>query len=193
MPRTLSSGMLSALSSQYIRPAVFVALTFTTGPVYVWSGIGSIVWNSQTWIGLGTLMSLSGSEDGTTVEARGIAIMFSALDSSLLGDCLSEFKLGLPVTVYLGLFASPGSLIADPVITWSGRMDQPTIDVSGQTASVTINCESRLIDLNIAVDRRNTNEDQQLDHPGDLGLSFVAGIQEITLYWGRFPQSANNL
>ena len=77
MPRALTSGMLSALSGQYLRPAVFVAMTFTSGPVFIWSGIGSIQWNSQTWVGLGSLLSLSGWEDGTTVEARGINITLS--------------------------------------------------------------------------------------------------------------------
>jgi hypothetical protein len=69
-------------------------------------------------------------------------------------------------------------------------MDQPTIDVDGTTATIAINCESRLLDMNVAVDRRYTNEDQQLDHPGDRGLEFVNSIQEVVIYWGRSPSSS---
>jgi hypothetical protein len=193
VPRTLSPDMLAALSSGIIRPALFAAMTFTSGTVNVWSGLGSITWNSATWIGLGSLLGLSISEDAATVEARGITISLSGLDSSTLGDCMDEFQLGLPITLYLGLFASDGSLIADPVTTWAGRMDQPTIDVSGATATISINCESRLIDLNIATDRRYTHQDQNIDNPGDLGFMFVDGIQELTVYWGKYPLSTNNI
>lgn len=184
--------MLAAIAASDLQPAVFVE-AFLNGPVVrIWSGIGTISWNGHTWAGLGSLMSISMTEDAATVEARGISIVMSGLDATLLADCLADFRLGLPVTVYFALYAS-GSLIADPIISWAGRMDQPTIDVAGDTASITINCENRLIDMNIAVDRRYTHEDQQLENPGDLGFQFVNGLQETTLFWGHFPSSSNNL
>ena len=43
--------------------------------------------------------------------------------------------------------------------------------------------------MNVAVDRRYTDEDQQMDYPGDLGFQFVNGIQEAQIYWGRSPSS----
>ena len=57
-------------------------------------------------------------------------------------------KLKSPATIYLGLFAgSPPALLADPIPIWAGRTDQAKISVSGQTAALSIACESRLIDL----------------------------------------------
>jgi hypothetical protein len=99
------------------------------------------------------------------------------------------------VIVYLGAFApgGPSSLIANPIPIWTGRMDQPTLDISGTTSSISIACESRFIDMNVAVDRRYTNDDQQRDWPGDLGFMFVQAIQEMTLYWGTSPTSTNNI
>ena len=70
---------------------------------------------------------------------------------------------------------------------------QATIDVAGQSAVIGINCESRLLDMNVPVYRRYTNEDQQIDHPGDRGFEFVSAIQETTIYWGRVPNSQNNV
>ena len=37
------------------------------------------------------------------------------------------------------------------------------------------------------------NEDQQLDYHGDKGLEFVSALQEVTVYWGRIPNSQNNI
>lgn len=188
----MSPAMLTALQAPVLRPAVFVMATFVTGAVYMWSGLGSITWNGHTWLGLGSLLGFSTAEEGVTVEAKGISFSLSGIDVSLLADVLQEFQVGLPVQVYLGLFdgASPPSLIADPITTWSGRMDQPSVDVAGETATISIACETRLLELNVSVERRYTHDDAQLDNPGDLGFSFVCGIQEITVPWGRIPSSS---
>jgi hypothetical protein len=193
MPRGLSAGQLAQIQSPYVRPALFVEAHFVSGPIYVWSGRGSIIWNGQTWLGIGTLATVSSIEEGTTIEAKGITLTMSGIDTALLGLVMTEFQVGLPVLVRLGFFDSNLALIDDPIISWAGRMDQPTIDVDGQTATISINCESRLVEMNVAVDRRYTNEDQQLDHPGDRGMEFVSSIQDITIYWGRLPSSSNNL
>ena len=190
MPRTLSSAFLAATQAPLLRPALFIEAHFTSGPLYAWSGFGSIDWNSQTWIGIGTLGSVSTIEEGASVEAKGITLTMNGIDATLLADVLGEFQVGLPAIVSLGLFDSNGVLIADPVTSWAGRMDQPTIDVDGTTATIAINCESRLLDMNVAVDRRYTNEDQQLENPGDRGLEFINSIQEVVIYWGRSPSGS---
>ena len=58
---------------------------------------------------------------------------------------------------------------------------------------ISINCENRLLDMNTPVDRRYTQDDQQIDHPGDMGFQFVNGITEINIYWGKSPTTSNNL
>jgi hypothetical protein len=188
----MSSAMLAALQAPSLRPAIFVQMQFTSTTVYIWSGVGSVSWNGQTWMGIGSLLSVSSIEDASTVEARGITVTLSGLDPTLLSDCLSEFQLGLPVSLYFGLY-SGGSLITTPITSWSGRMDQPTIDVSGDTATIAINCENRLLDMNTPVDRRYTNQDQQMTWPGDLSMQFVDGIQDMTLYLAGAANNTNNI
>ena len=193
MPRAMSADYLAAIQSAALRPALFVEANFTSGPIYVWSGVGSIIWGGHTWTGLGSLGNVSMIEEGATVEAKGITLSLSGIDSALLTGILDEFQVGLPAIVSLGLFNVAGALIADPVGCFVGQMDQPTLDVTGTSATISINCESRLIEMNVAVDRRYTNEDQQRDYPGDRGFEFVNSIQQAQIYWGRTPSSVNNL
>jgi len=191
----MSSAMLTALQGTLLRPAFFVQMTFVTGTVYLWTGLGTISWNGHSWSGVGSLGGISTAEEGSTVEARGITLSLSGIDASLLADVLQEFQIGSPVAVFLGLFdgSSPPNLIADPLCTWRGRMDQPTIDVSSELATIFVNCESRLLEYNVATDRRYTQDDQQISAPGDLSMSFVSGIQELNLYWGKSPATSTNL
>ncbi len=179
----MSSAMLAAITSQQIQPALFVQIIFADDTIYLWSGYGSISWNSQTWTGVGMLGQISTIEEATTVEAKGVVLTLSGIDPTMLAEALQEVQLGASVTVWLGFFSGT-SLIFSPIIAWAGRVDQPTFLIGGETASLSINCESRLLDMNVAVDRRYTLEDSQMDDPGDLYCMFVNSIQEITLSWG---------
>ena len=192
MPRTMTPAMLAAIQANALYPALLVQMGFDSATAYMWTGFGALSWNGQTWYGLGRLLGIGVVEDGSTVEARGTSITLSGLDSSLLAGCLGDFQLGLPVIIYLALFGSTGVLLVDPISVWVGRTDQPTIQVDSDMTTITVACESRLLDMNVACDRRLTQEDQQSQWPRDLGLSFVAGVQEITLVWG-LPLSSSNI
>lgn len=192
MPRLISSAMITALSATRVQPAIFVEAEFLSGPVYLWSGLGSIVWNGHTWIGVGNLASVSPIEEGANVEARGIQLGLSGIHPDMLSAVLDEFRPGLPVSVYLVVF-NAGVIVEDPVTAWRGLMDRPVISASGQEASINITCENRLIEMNVPVGRRWTNDEQQRAHPGDLGFSFVNAIQEVPFYWGKRPSTGDRI
>ena len=184
--------MAAAIGLPGTQPSLFVQIQFAPDTVYLWSGRGSVAWGGHTWRGMGLLLELTAAEDAATVEARGIAITLSGLDPVRFAECRDEFALGMPVTVYLGLW-SGGELIPSPIPVWSGRTDQPVFEVGPDVVTVTMACENRLADMNVAVDRRLTNQDQQMDWPGDLGFQFVDALQEQTLWWGTMPNTTNNI
>jgi len=193
MPRNLSNDIIAALSAPVLNLAVFCLLTFKSETIYLWTGVGDTTWNSHTWSGIGSFLNFTGPEDSSVVEAKGLTVTLSGIDTTLLPEALIDYKLGLPATIYLALYSSPGTLIDNPVVAWAGRMDQPTIDISGNEATISIALESRLLNMNCAIDRRYTQQDQQMTWPNDLGFMFVDGIQQITLFWGGFPTTSNNL
>jgi len=191
MPRPdLSAAMRSATGATVFMPAIFVQATFQSGILYLWSGRGDIVWNSKTWQGVGSLLKISTVEEKSSVAATGIVVTLSGIDPTLLPNVLNEFQVTGPVKVFLGAFSSPGVLISSPITLWSGKLDQPTIDVGSDLASISIACESRLLQMNVSVERRYTDQDQQQDVPGDLAMSFVNSIQDMPVYWGQTPSDA---
>lgn len=193
MPRNLSSSMLAELQKSILKPVLFVEITLANEIVYLWSGYGYYSWGGHSWAGVGSLGGVSVIEEAGTVEAKGITLTLSGFDSSLLTEVLGHFQLGLPVLVYLGVLDGSNNLLGTPAVAWAGRIDQPIVDVSPSAAEISINCENRLLDMNTLVYRRYTNEDQQLDHPGDRAFEFVNSLQEITIYWGRTPNATNNV
>jgi hypothetical protein len=194
MPRNIAPEVLTAIQSGSFMPAIFVMLTFANETDYMWSGQGTVVYMGQTWTGIGSLLGISGIEDGSTLQSRGISIQISGLDPTKLQEFANSYQLGLPAAVYFGLYESPGVLYSTPITMWAGRMDQPTLDVQdASTAKISINCESRMTYLDNAPDRRYTQEDQQRFYPGDLGFMFVCQCQERTLYWGGLPLNGTNV
>lgn len=193
MPRVMTSGMLTAITSPIIRPALFAELHFANEVLYVWSGTGSVVWSGQTWLGLGTFGSISVIEEGTSLEARGITLTLSGINPQALAEALQNVQIALPVILYLGMFDASFALIANPLVAWKGRMDQPIIKLGADTVMISLQCESRLLDMDISVDRRYTLEDSVIDNPLDLGFQFVTAIQEFTILFGTTAQAQSNI
>jgi len=192
MPRNCTTTFINALLEPVIRPALFIQATFVNETVYLWTGVGSIVWNYQTWVGLGGALSVSTIEEVATVEAKGVSISLSGIDNNLLQECLNEFQVSLPVYVYFGLFDGSGNLLPNPVTSFAGRMDQPTVDIDTQTSTITIACESLLMDMNVALPWRYDAITQAIFYPNDLAFSFVNSIQNVPVYWGQTATSNGN-
>jgi hypothetical protein len=69
-------------------------------------------------------------------------------------------------------------------------MDVMDITDDATTARISARYESRLIDLDRSRQRRYTPEDQTLNVPGDLGFEYVAGLQDMQIFWGRLTAEA---
>lgn len=193
MPRPdATPEFIAGVQSRYVRPAIFVELHMISGPVYAWTGVGSLTWGGNTWLGVGKFGAISAVEEGTNVQARGITLTLNGLDPTLLNDVMTDYKQGLPAIIYFGIFDATGALVPNPITSWAGKTDQPTITVDGETASISINCENRLVEMNNSVERRYTDQDQKRDYPNDRGCEFVNSIQDTTIYWGRHPDGVNN-
>jgi hypothetical protein len=117
---------------------------------------------------------------------------------------LWETRLLYRAQTWLALWDESGNLIETPVLSYQGKMDQPSIDDDGKTCSISIATENVLVDLNRDCSRRYTNDDQQMDLAAtlkrlglpsttvDTGFRWVAGLQEQITFWGTTPSSINN-
>ena len=67
----------------------------------------------------------------------------------------------------------PGyAVVADPVEIFKARVNQMNIE-AGETATISLTVESRLVDWERRPVRRYNNADQQVAFSGDMGFEFV--------------------
>ena len=192
MSRTLSTAMQAVATAELVRPIYLVDLEFASGSIYLWSGLGDLSFNSNTYIGAGDLLSIGSVQESTELTATGAQITLGGIKQSLLTLARDEPYQGRPLTIRLGAFDENGDLIASPVIVFSGFMDVMTISDSGETSTISLSAENKLIVFQKTAVRRYTAEDQKIEHPNDEGFEFVAKIQEKEIVWGRpSPASMN--
>ena len=184
MSRGLTVDVANEVKADQLFPALLVKAEFDSGDVRLWSGVGQITYNSEVYTGAGALLGISEMTEVTTVEAQGATFQLTGIDNSLISLALSEPYQGRPITCFFATLSTAGTVIADPIVLFKGRMDVLQIDESGESSTLAMQAENKLIDLKRTKVRRYTPEDQKQEYPADRGLEFVASLQEKELTWG---------
>tara|TARA_R110002050_G_scaffold49597_3_gene115128 strand:+ start:234 stop:869 length:636 start_codon:yes stop_codon:yes gene_type:complete len=190
MSRVLSNAMKEMAVAKVVRPIFLVRMVFDSSQLNIWSGVGDISFDSVTYTGLGDLLSISDIKETSDISATGINVSLSGVKSSLIAIAKDQDYQGRELTVRLGAFNESGSLIADPVIIFSGFMDTMTIAEAGNYSTISIAVENKLVAFERSKVRRYTAEDQKIDHPTDKGFEFVTSIVQKQIIWGRPTGSA---
>ena len=177
-------------------PAFFVKIAFADQTLYLWSGIGPFVASGTaysssatfpygtTFTGLGWLGKISSIPQVNKIQAQNVVLSLSGIPSTLLTEAINQVRITGSATIWFGfLNTSTNALIADPVQVFSGSLDVPTLQDSGETCTISITAENTLISLQQAPNRQFDDMDQQIYFPGDLGFSFIDALPNMALFW----------
>lgn len=183
--RTLTNSMQAAVAAQSVRPVFFYEGEFQGGTLRMWTGQGTFTMSGEDWAGAGTLLSISPVGETLDIRAEGVQVALSGMPSSLISTVLANARYGKPGKLYLACLTNSGTVVTDPYLAFSGKLDKPEILDSGETCRITVRYESTLVDLQRPRVRNYTPEDQHRDYPADKGFDFVASLQDKTIAWGR--------
>lgn len=184
MARNLSGPFLAETLAAGLSPIFLFELETASGTSRAWTGFGTLNWNGVDWTGLGNLLGMSPVSESGDIEAHGVAISLSGIPSALVSLALADVRQGKPVRIWIAALDAAGAVLADPHKHFDGRFDTAIIDEGAETATITVQAENRLIDLERPRTRRYTPEDQAIEFPADRGLEYVASIQDKALVWG---------
>lgn len=186
MVRSLTAGMITEVTASSLQPLFLVKMEFDSGDTNLWTGVGDLVFGGDTYNGAGDLLAFSAIEETTNLKAVGVSATLSGIPSAFIAIALAEEYMGRAVTIWFGALDSSGSLVSDPEPIFAGLIDSMPIEDAGDTATIRVQAENRLVRLEEARARRYTPEDQAIDYPGDLGLDFVVALNDgRELIWGK--------
>ena len=181
MPRTMSSLMQAAAAASVVEPFFAIELYLPTQTLRMWTGNYTITISGNAYIGAGDVISVSEIQETGDIQAAGATIGINGIPTSYLSMALTSQYQGRSCKIFFGVVSSP----ADMVEVFSGEIDTMDIDEKGDTCTIVVTFENVLVLLERPVVRRFTHEDQQTRYPGDLGLKFVATLQDKEIFFGR--------
>lgn len=196
MPRTLSAAVTAAIAKNTLVLATFVQLAFADNTLYLFNGVGTVTFPGppsnpastfpygQPFTGLGWLAKISAIPQTLKVQAQNVTVSLSGIPPSLVAEATAQVRRQGTATIWQAFFDnSSGVLLEDPVQLFSGSLDVPSLEDSGDTSTISITCENPLLSLNLAPQRTFDDPDQQKRFPGDLGFSFVEALANVQLFW----------
>jgi len=167
--------------------SIFLALKaeFDTEDILVWTGNDDLVINSETYIGAGTLLTISGVEEGREVRSEGISISLSGMDKTVLSYALTENYQNRPISLFLGFLMGGSNEVAGTITIFKGRMTNLTVNDTTQGATINVDAESRLVDLERPSNFRYTAESQEFLFSGDTGFNRMQQLIDKQVTWGQ--------
>lgn len=192
MSRALTTALKNETLAASLTPVFFAFFDFQSGAVRVWTGIGTKSWGGNNYTGLGHLGTVAPIQETEDTRANGVSFQLSGVPSALVATMFGDNYQGRDVKLWLGALDAAGAVVADPYLLFFGRMDNLEIDDGADTAAIRIAAESRMADLQRSNERRYTQQDQQIDFPGDDGLKYMPTAQSTPFMWGgqRVPSYA---
>jgi len=182
MSRDLSTTNLAEINASHLHLVTLVKLDFDT-PIYTHSGIGTITYDSNDYLGVGDFGGISDSRESESLSASSITITLSGIDSTLISEAQTAGRFRDRVSIYEGYRQDDGTLVDDPWLVWSGWFDYAAIQL-GKESSVAITCHH---DLSVLAERdgsRFTDEDQEERYAGDRFFRYVTDQRSLKLLWG---------
>ena len=183
MVKTLSTNNSNVLNDDVVRPIYFLKFEFPSGNVYLNSSDRNITWGGNSYIGAGSIGTVSDIEETAELQANGVKLILSGIPSTFVSIALTSEYQGSVATEYLGFFDDDYGLVDNPFIIFVGKVDTMAISLS-DTATIELEIENRLIDWERPRISRFTNEEQQNLYSGDKGFEFVDSVAEKELFWG---------
>jgi hypothetical protein len=182
--RSTTGAVSTALAQASVGLVVFVEMLFDSGALRVNSAGYDISWNGYTWLGIGQLGTVEEVRETESGEVTGLAFVLSGVPSAHIAIALAENYQRRVVNLYVGFLALPAhGVIADPVLEWSGLIDQMAVADDNGTATIRVTAENELYDFDRPAPIYWTDEDQQKLVPGDTGLRFMKQLNDRQIVW----------
>ena len=192
MARNITTAFNNAVSAQNVIPFFAVSLAFNTGTLYLWNGYGDISLtaggSTNTYTGLGDAAGMSPIDEQSLIQASGANLVLNGVKSSLISTALSAQYTNRDGKIFLCMFDTSKNVVADVYTLFVGKMDVMIIRETGETSTIELKLENRLIALERPNERRMTDEDQKNLFAGDLGFEFIPDLQDKQLVWGKAPE-----
>ena len=127
MTRGLHVDVLTAIQSNRFKAIALLDLDFESGHVSVTSYDKTISYGGNSFLGVGSLGSISPIEEATDNKAQGINLELSGISLDNIAVALGEHYQGRLGRLYIAFLDQNETVIGEPNLIFQGLMDNQNI------------------------------------------------------------------
>lgn len=189
MTRFVNSTAQTAADQPHVIYAMLVQLDFASGFVRVFNGAGTLIFNGNTYVGLGQYGSITQIGESTDLKpSNPVTFQLSGLPDSASPALAAAATnradyYGRSARIDIALFDSSRNIMT-PIenAVWEGRMD--SITVSKANNAILLTAEDRMVVWDKAIGFLYSTEWQTISYPGDTFFDQVPFLANRQITWG---------
>lgn len=184
--RGFGSSLEAALDDDTVSLALLVHIDWPGSPedpLYVWSGVGSLSYDGQTWLGVGNLGSIDKVADSLQKDDIGVELTLNYLNDDLRNKVVTSEPVGSDASIYLALLDSDNA-VSEAYEIFPGFVDEISILDAGQTGAIKVRLASELARMSRPLSFNLTDAHQKELFPGDRGCEYASRMNQ-PIVWGR--------
>jgi hypothetical protein len=185
MDRDSTAAFQTEIVKSANRPCHLVQIVFDSETLYMSDAFKNISYGGNTYIGASDLLSFSDIEEAVVVIVSKITVSLSGVDKTWISKILSQDYIDRTVKIYTAFLDTSFDLIADPVLIFEGRIDEPAITEEWESgkSTVSVGCTNAWVDFTRNTGRHTNHEEQNIRFSGDKGFEFASEIVK-DIRWG---------
>lgn len=162
--------------------ALLCYLDHPDSEVYVWTRVGTLNWNGQSWKGIGTLGRVTGISKTTGLEVKQVTFELAGVPVSEV-DLLEGNVRNRAAKLWLAAIER-NKVVGKPHVIIDDLMDFQTLKVEDNaTATIQIKVNVGFWSIERATNKAWTHEEQQVKYTGDSGLSQIPLLATKQTNW----------
>lgn len=181
MPRTIDSGTMRAMTRGDYRPVILVEIITPSLNIRLTSNTQDIVYNSNTYTA-NAMGGISAIPETSDLNDAQVSIGFSGIDPAIKAAVVASDFINSKVTVRVQFFDSNWQSAGDGLLYFSGSAASQNI-ASGQSSEIMIACKSKIASLSRPRSERYSDQEQQAQYPGDLGMQYASELASKQIIW----------
>lgn len=187
MTRIMDTAQSTGLQQKRISAVFMARIEFPTTPLFAHNGVGSIVFNGDTYIGVGDNGLIEVVEENLASRPADVRLMLLNIPQTVIDPVINEPYHGCDLFIYYTVCNDFGQPVATPFEMWRGTVD--TIELIERPNGIVYVLEGKnILSLwNRSKTRHITDAELQRRFPGDTARKHLATIATKQVFWGPQP------
>lgn len=187
MTRFVNSSAQTAADQSHVDYALLVTLDFAAGAKRVFNGLGTLVFNGQTFLGLGEYGAIDVVGESTDLRpANPVRFTLAGVDPTTISSAMTRSEYyGRSIRIDICILDSNMQVLT-PIenAVWEGRMDRIGVNRDLPSAVIELICEDRMVIFDQTIGALYTSEFQALTDSSDTLFDQSPFVRNKVVNWG---------